>query len=161
MSLTYLYVRRPESWRDILVRAARASDAGHVGVQVGPDEIIDLSLSHECARWTRAEWDAMWRPVAAHVVPSVSDEAEQQAIDEARACVGRLRYDTDEWAGFIFWRQMGSKGRLVCSSFAQRIMEIHTHCAWPDNRGRIDPRHMMIATGMLSQALARKGTHDV
>ena len=103
----------------------------------------------------------MWRPVAAHVVPSVSDEAEQQAIAEARASVGRLEYDTDEWAGFIFWRQMGSAGRLVCSSFAQRIMEIHTHCAWPDNRGRIDPRHMMIATGMLSQALARKGTHDV
>lgn len=155
MSITYLYVRRPASWRDKLVRAARATDAGHVGVKIGPDEIIDLSLAHDCARWTQVEWDSTWRHVAAHVVPSVDDEADAQAKDEARACVGRLEYDLAEYAGFMLWRQMGSAQREICSGFGQRILQIQTRTKWVDNRGRIDPRHLMIATAWYAAGAAR------
>ncbi len=150
--ITYLYVRRPASWRDILTRSSRATDAGHVGVRVRPNQIIDLSMSHGCAQWTQAEWDAMWRPVRADDVVSANAAAEAQAIAEAESCVGRLRYDVAEFVGFGLWRQMGSPNRDICSGFAQRIFATQTGAPWPDARGRIDPRHIMIATSTWAAA---------
>ncbi len=150
--IRYLYVRRHAGWRDILTRASRATDAGHVGVQIGPQEIVDLSLSHDCAVWTPEEWASLWVPVRHDDVQSVSEDAEAQAKAEARACVGRLEYDLPEFVGFGFWRQMGSPDRGICSGFAQRIFHIQTGAQWPDSRGRIDPRHIMIATSTWAAA---------
>lgn len=136
----FLFVRRHESWKDKLVRASRASSAGHCGVQVGPDRVIDITLRHGCHAWTLAEWNAMWRHVTAVAVEPRSDGNYTDAINFLESQVGVAAYDLPEWLGFISWRDAGDRDMFVCSSLCLRALQLLTGVEFPDDRGRQDPR---------------------
>lgn len=136
----FLFVRRHESWKDKLVRASRASSAGHCGVQVGPDRVIDITLRHGCHAWTLAEWNAMWRHVAAVPIKPASQARLDVTLATLESLVGTAKYDVLEWLGFVFWRDAGDPSTFVCSSLVLHALKLLTGIEFPDNRGRQDPR---------------------